>query len=143
MNERLVRLLLLTLLVWAVVSTGLLISCTNSKENKEETVSINIGLKYEGNLVWYNDTEVPAGSSLLEATAKIADVEYKRYPYGAFIESINGIKNRGSMYWIWWMWNDKSGWTLGPVGADRYVVGDGETYIWYYEDTSKYPPAKP
>ena len=143
MSSRTTKLVLVFLLIWALGASGLLASCIYGRNEGEGNVVVNIGFKYGEKVVWYNDTKAPAGSTLFDITKQVADVEYKEYPYGVFIESINGVKNSGSYYWMWWMWDDKMGWTLGPVGADRYVVRTGETYLWYYEDTSNYPPPKP
>ncbi len=142
MRERLSKILMLTLLIWAVGASALLASCVYEKGEKGYVV-VNIGFKQGDSLTWHNNTKVPAGSTLFDVTKLVADVEYKQYPYGVFIESIEGVRNEGSYYWMWWKWDNKMGWTLGPVGADRYVVGDGETYLWFYEDTSNYPPPKP
>jgi len=43
------------------------------------------------------------------------------------------------------MWSSYSGWVEGPVACDKYVVADGETLYWYYENTtiSPLPPPPP
>jgi len=143
MKGRLAKALTLALLIWAVGASALLASCIYNKEGSNGYVVVNVGFKYGSNLTWYNNTRVPAGSTLFDVTKLVAKLEYKKYPYGVFIESINGVRNEGSYYWMWWRWDDNTGWILGPVGADRYVIGNGETYLWFYEDTSNYPPPKP
>ncbi len=146
MGERSWKVLSLLLLVWAVVATTLYVSTTISAEKMEnQLITVNIGLKYrDGRIEWHNSTKVPSGSTLLDATEVVANVNYTVYPgMGAFINSINGVRNEKPYYWMWWTWNPSMGWTLGPVAADKYVLSNGETVLWYYEDTSKYPPTKP
>ncbi len=137
----------LLLLAWAVVATTLYLNSSLGTCGSEDTqlISVNVGFKYkDGKVEWHNSTRIPSGSTLLDATSSVADVNYTIYPgMGAFISSINGVKNEKPYYWMWWYWNPSTGWTLGPVAADKYVLSDGETVMWYYEDTSKYPPAKP
>ncbi len=147
MSEKIWKGLTLLFLVWAVVATSLYVNSSLIARELGETklISVNIGFKYkDGRIEWYNSTKVPSGTTLLNATAQVADVNYTVYPgMGAFVNSINGVKNEKPYYWMWWTWNPSTGWTLGPVAADKYVLSDGETVLWYYEDTSKYPPAKP
>jgi len=108
-------------------------------------VLINIGIDY-GNGVpakWFNQTRITAGSTLLNATMLVADVEYTVWPgSGAFVDSIDNVTNSGSYYWLWWM-HTTYGWSQGQVASDRYIVGDNETYYWYYEDTSTFPAPSP
>lgn len=145
MSERAWKILSLLLLVWAVVSTSLYVnSLTPRSQGREQLVTVNIGIKYKnGSVEWYNATRVPSGSTLLNVTTKIADVNYTVWGIGAFVNSINGVKNEKPYYWMWWRWDPSMGWTLGPVAADKYVMSDGEIVMWYYEDTSSYPPEKP
>lgn len=147
MGEKAWKVLSILFLMWAVVATGLYVNSTLNagKAEKARLITVNIGFKYkDGKVEWHNSTKVPSGSTLLDATESVAEVNYTVYPgMGAFITSINGVKNEKPYYWMWWTWNPSTGWTLGPVAADKYVLSAGETVLWYYEDTSKYPPAKP
>lgn len=145
MGDRVWKALTLLFLVWAILATSLYVNTlTQAKSMEKGTVKVNIGFKYgNGKMEWHNATLLPAGSTLLNATIAVADVNYTLYGMGAFVNSINGVKNEKPNYWIWWTWNPSTGWTLGPVAADKYVLSDGETVLWYYENTSKYPPEKP
>ncbi len=140
------KILSLLFLIWAVAATTLWIAQINQAkpEKGQENITINLGFKYKnGTIIWYNDTEVKEGSTLLDATESVADINYTTYPSGSFVNSINGVENEKPYYWMWWYWSRPSGWTLGPVAADKYVVSNGETLLWYYENTSSYPPSKP
>ncbi len=147
MGDKLWKAATIIFLAWAVVATSLYInsSLLQAKQTEGETITVNIGFKYkDGRVEWHNSTQVAKGSTLLDATKSVAEVNYTIYPgMGAFVNSINGVKNDKPYYWMWWTWNPSTGWTLGPVAADKYVLSDKETVMWYYEDTSKYPPAKP
>lgn len=106
---------------------------------------INLLLDYgNGTRRWYNSTLVPLGSSLLNATAQVASVNYTSGAYGAFVNSINGLSNdkSRSMYWIYWVFRDGK-WVLGEVAADRFKLKDGDVVAWFYENCSKWPPEPP
>jgi hypothetical protein len=98
---------------------------------------VNICIDYKewnGTVVWYNDTIVPLGCNLLEATEKVAVVNHTYWPafQASFVNAINGVWNNGSYYWMWYCWvNDK--WEYGAYGADSYILSDGEILMWRYE----------
>ncbi len=138
------------LLIWAISSSLLAIYAHYQLKEAKRTLSgkiieVNIGIKYwNGTTKWYNNTKVRSGSTLLDVTTGIADVNYTVYPgMGVLVESINGVKNENPFYWMWWMWTDWEGWVEGPVAADKYVVSEKEVLLWYYEDTSQSPLPKP
>lgn len=107
---------------------------------------MNLGINY-GNgkgTVWFNGTSVAAGDTLLDVTKLVATVAGTEYSgVGTFVTSINGVESSHPKYWIWWMWTSYEGWVSGPIACDRYVVANGETLLWYYEDTSLTPLPKP
>jgi len=145
------------LLVWAISASMLAVYYRSSliEANKRlgssggpgstEYITVNLGIGVQGGEVtWHNGTRVMRGSTLLDVTSEVAEVNSTVYPgMGAFVQSINGIENRDPYYWMWWMWTEWGGWQEGPVAADRYVVADGETLLWYYEDTSQSPLPTP
>ena len=141
----------LVLLCWAAVTTSTTIyfySQYNSLLAKVRgvTIHVNLGINYgDGRPTeWHNGTEVELGSTLLDVTMKVATVNYTIYPgMGAFVNSINGVENSPPFYWMWWMWTAWGGWVEGPVAADKYVVSDGETLCWYYENTTITPLPTP
>lgn len=100
------------------------------------TMKVNILIDYgNGTLVWYNGTVVPRETNVLMATKVIAVVEGKEYPgMGTFVESINGVKNEGGRYWIWYIWSpEKKDWEWGPVASDKYILHEGDIIKWKYE----------
>ena len=136
----------LALLVWSVVTTsfaGYYYSAYSDLRGKthRSIIHVNIGINYgNGTIEWFNETEARAGDTLSDVTMLIAN--YTADPSGAFVNSINGVSYSDSYYWIWWKWTTW-GWSEGKVGADRYVVGDGEILYWYYEDIWISPLPKP
>ena len=142
-------------LIWAISASMLAIYYYSTAESIKERIEtqsasgeyirVNLGIGlWNGTVVWHNGTLVPRGSTLLDVTVAVADVNYTEYPgMGAFVVSINGVENSDPYYWMWWVWTPWVGWQEGPVAADRYVVVDGETLFWYYEDTSQSPLPKP
>jgi len=100
-------------------------------------ISVNILIDYgNGTQKWYNNTLVPRGkASLLQATKVVASVESITYSgMGEFVTSINGVGGDPGRYWIWYIWNKNEGkWDWGPVACDRYVLQEGDTVMWRYE----------
>jgi hypothetical protein len=139
----------LALLVWSVVATGFAgyyysIYSDLRVKTRKPIIYVNIGINYgNGTIEWFNGTEARAGDTLLDIIILVATtVNYTAGPSGAFVNSINGVSYSGSYYWMWWMWTTW-GWFEGQVASDKYMVGDGETLYWYYEDTSIFPLPKP
>ncbi len=108
-------------------------------------IHVNLGINNgDGLTVWFNETEVKIGTTLLDVTTLVTNVNYTMYlDMGVLVNSINDVVNSHPYYWMWWMWTTWGGWVEGPVACDRYLVGDGETLFWYYEDTSISPLPKP
>lgn len=107
-------------------------------------MKVNIRIDYmewNGTWVWYNDTVVPLGSDLLQATEIVADIKtaYWAAYQASFVEAINGVENQGAKYWMWQRWNKEEGiWDYGDLGADRHKLTNDEVVMWRYE-TSSYP----
>ncbi|MDH5810645.1 MAG: DUF4430 domain-containing protein [Candidatus Methanomethylicaceae archaeon] len=132
-------------LVWAVGAT---VATSNyymlsqrqqtTIENLQSIVSnvaikVNLAVSYgNGTVTWYNDTYLPIGWTLFNATAKLCNVRFTVYPsMGIWINSINGVSEdpAANKYWIWYTWTS-NGWSMGPVGADQYMLKNGETIKW-------------
>jgi hypothetical protein len=136
----------LAFLVWGILASlvaGYYYNLYNnlSSATQKATINVNIGLKNgNANITWFNGTSAKAGDSLLAVTKLIATVNYTEYtlPPGAFVTSINNVSNHGSLNWMWWTYSTSS-WSLGQVACDKYIVSNGETCVWYFEDTSSYP----
>jgi len=100
---------------------------------------VNICIDYKewnATVVWYNDTIVPLGCDLLQATRTVAIVNstYWSAHQASFVDAINGVWKAGARFWMWYRWNaEKKIWEYGNVGADRYKLTNSETVMWRYE----------
>ena len=113
------------------------------------TLNVSICLDY-GNttLEWHNQSDTPAGSSLLDLTERIATIDVKYQPLmepgHIFLKSINGESewtgynpeegySEGSS-WIWYHWDSTSQlWILGTVGCDAWTLQNDGVYKWSFE----------
>jgi hypothetical protein len=109
-----------------------------SAKVKGVIISADLGVNY-GNgsaVVWFNGTKISAGATLLDLTKLVASVNYT-----GMMDAINGVSN-SPKWWMWWSWSS-FGWSFGYVACDKYVVGENEILLWYYQDVSSYPPSPP
>ncbi|MEM2954307.1 MAG: DUF4430 domain-containing protein [Candidatus Bathyarchaeia archaeon] len=112
------------------------------------SVKTNILINYgNGTLQWHNETLVPFGATLFDATQAIAEVKYTTFPeLGAFVTSINGVENNDAEMksWLWWYWDfTSSEWKLGDVGCDKQILHRGDIMAWCYESYATWPPPPP
>jgi len=139
------------LLVWALVASSLAAYywLEYSKYRKlyeslsVKVIVVNIGVDYgNGTVVWYNNTVLPAGSTVLSALIQVAKVEYKIYSFGAYVVSVNGVtekilSKKEGYSWMWYIYDKKKGkMVLGPTAADKYELANGDTILWKYEHWS-------
>jgi hypothetical protein len=105
---------------------------------------VNICIDYKewnATVVWYNDTIVPLGCNLLQATKAIAVVNCTYWPayQASFVDAINDVWNHDAYFWMWHRWNsEKEMWQYGDCGADRYTLTNDDVVMWRYEIPS-YP----
>lgn len=143
----------LALLVWSVLASliaGYYYYQYNDLFSKthKPIIHVNLGINYgNGTTKWFNETKARAGDTFLDVTMLVATVNYTSTPgVGAWINSINNVANTLTKYWYWWLWT-AFGWAEGQAAADRYIVGDNETYYWYYEayyfEAGKVKPTPP
>ncbi len=148
--------LLAVLLAWAVTSTvyGSYYYVEYDKYHRlsedlkrklgEVSIPVDIAVDYgNGTRTWFNDTIVPIGSTVFNATQKIALAEPSPQYGDSFIVSINGAREKPSqnMYWLWWLWDEtQQKWLLGPTANNEYTINDGQVIIWYLENTLQMSP---
>ncbi len=137
----------LIFLIWAVIASAYASMLKMQLESKstaaEGNIVVSIGFKVGNESIqWFNQTQVRAGSTLLNLTCMVANVNYTVYPgMGTFVNCINDVCSEHPYYWFWWYW--AGDWYEGPVAADRYVLANGDVIVWYYEDSSASPLPKP
>jgi hypothetical protein len=104
------------------------------EELNKFTSKIDLMIDYgNGTQVWYNDTRIVPGESLLNITMEIAKVEFTMSEFGAFINSINGVEGTQNNFWIWNYYED--GWNMGMTGADKKYLHEGDIVSWEYTDS--------
>ena len=110
-----------------------------SNEINENEIIINLLIKENESSKWHNNTIVSHETSLFEITKEINEVDYSNSDYGKYVKSINGIKENKNtnQYWIWWIWNDKTGWIQGNLGSDQFKVDRNMTLAWTLSDMYK------
>jgi len=99
------------------------------------TIQVSILIDYgNGSREWHNNTRVPIGISLLNATRMVAEVNFTVYPgLGVFVNTINKVGGGPSRYWLWYYWNPlTSKWEMGMVACDAYILHHGDTLSWVY-----------
>ena len=112
---------------------------------QEATVTVDIGINYgNGTIEWHNGTVVPSGEFLLNATMRVATVEFTNYPGftgpglpGAFVTSINGVAQNpaANLYWMYWVYNPQTRqYEMPLVGAGSYALTSDQTIQWYYQN---------
>ncbi len=143
-EKRILALTTLAILVWAVSTTSLFgyyylrfqdyVQLT--REYEAVTMRVNIAIDYgNGTKVWYNDTIVPLGATLLNVTETVADVQSTPWPeyQAVFIDAINGIPTTETHFWWWKYWSvETQEWKDGEIGADIYKLKPMETVMWQY-----------
>lgn len=145
----------LATIVWAGLATILLSHyylrfqeiAKLTHEYEAVTMKVNIYIDYGNETkVWHNNTVVPVGFTLLNATELIADVDVD-YTYGfASVNAIDGVtfSLEEKKTWFWWRWDPTiSGWIFGEVGADQHLLSPEETLAWAYQSYETWPPPSP
>ena len=101
------------------------------EELADFTAVVDIMIDYgDGNIVWYNDTRIQTGASVLDATILACETEYQTSDFGSYVTSIDGVAQDGSNFWLWSFYDDS--WESGAVGADQYYLHDGDIIGWTY-----------
>ena len=100
-------------------------------ELEEFTATVDVKIDYgNGTVIWFNGTRIGAGESLLNATLRVADLDYTMYEFGVFVNMMNGVGGDPDKYWLWSYMDD--GWQSGMVGADQWRLHDGDAVAWTY-----------
>jgi hypothetical protein len=104
------------------------------RDLEELSIIVNIKIDYgNGSVFWYNNTRLPLDSNLLNATRKVAEVDYVMGDYGAFVTRINGVGGEPNRFWLWYYFDTgRNDWTLGPVACDRWRLSNGSIVAWVY-----------
>jgi hypothetical protein len=131
-----------SLTLYCLVTIGLsigavgIVSAQTMTFAQQATVTVNIGINYGTGAVEWHNSSVPSGENLLNATMRVATVEFKTFPgLGAFVTGINGRIQDSSahLYWTYWVYNSHTQqYDYGQVGASAYLLTSDQTVQWYY-----------
>jgi hypothetical protein len=143
MIEKNIKWVALALLCTTIVSSGVAFYYLNQyntiKANYDETLAdlveftilVNIMFDYgNGTIEWYNETRLAVGTDLMTATGYLVEIEYTESEWGAFIDKINGVGKDPGTWWLWTYYEE--GWQMGPVGADQWILHNGDILSWTY-----------
>ena len=83
------------------------------------------------------DTEVPPityesqvdDQNAFKLLQEVAEVEYKEYDFGVFVESINGVKGDDEHFWAFYLNGEQA-----QAGADQTILQKGDKVEWRYEE---------
>ena len=116
-NKKIISIFIFTFLV--ILSAIFIVS----HASKQEIVtSIEYRDTLEGEISVYDFM------SNLQSESKISFTKKDYLSMGKFIDSINGIKNTGSQYWIYYVNGEKAN-----VGVSNYKINKGDIVSWKYE----------
>lgn len=88
-----------------------------------------------GTVKVYEDVPVPKNrSTVFQALLSVAYVKYTEYPFGVFVNSIDGVANdpSTSRYWIYYVYIEGEGYVMGEVAANLKPIGEGDRVSWNY-----------
>jgi len=105
-------------------------------------VSVNLGIDYgNSSRTWQNNSKALTGQTLFDVTKQAANVTYQTSMFGTEILSINGVGKQSTFGWTYWIWNSTAhSWSIVWEGVDTYLVTNGETFMWYYQNSFSPPP---
>lgn len=155
-GKRTLAFVTLAILVWAALTTILFgyyfmrfqEYTRLSREYEAVTMKVHIYIDYGNETkVWHNNTLVPLGFTLLNATELVADVGYTNYPgVGAFIDSVDSVENNvdETKSWFWWHWDTTtSQWILGEIGVNQQILHREDIMALAYRSYVTWPPSPP
>jgi hypothetical protein len=132
-------------LIWAVAGSALAANYYQTSQNQQTiiynlqsvlaatTMNVSIQINYgNGTVQWSNNTVVPIGVKLLNATQMVATVNSSTSSLGTFVTGINGVfqDTAANKYWVYNSWNG-TGWDIVWVGAADYQLHSNEIIQWY------------
>ncbi|MFH1442978.1 MAG: DUF4430 domain-containing protein [Candidatus Micrarchaeota archaeon] len=122
------------LLLFSLFASG----CTSQKITEPisvatlvpEMVALEVTID-DGNFPVSKIIEVEKGTSALAAFEKAAKLEYKKYPFGSYVYSINGKRENtynDGRYWQYYV-NGK----IAMVAVDNFIITSGARLEFRYE----------
>ncbi len=140
----------LLLLLLATGAVAVLAACGSDDEvtpGATHTLSMYIQFGPD-DAQWFRDVKVPQGFDAYQVTEQVTGGELESQYFASlrahFVESIMGVANEGSNFWLFYIWSDfEEAWEPSPVGADLLSVKDGHNLAWVLTDTDLDPAPLP
>lgn len=133
----------LIFLIWAVGATAGMVYYYQTSDTQQKTITslnsllqtttykCNLAINYgNGTVVWHNNTVIPIGFNLFNATQKIATLEYVTTS-DIFITAINGVSQDfgASKYWVYDRLVNGT-WEIVWVSVTQYQMQNNDTIMW-------------
>ena len=103
----------------------------------EISYRVNILVEYGDSKTWFNETIIPVGCSLLNATSRATggEVSGEMFSFGFFVKSIKGVNATDSIFWLWFIWDSaEARWIQGSSSSDAYLMRQGDVVAWLLAD---------
>lgn len=100
-------------------------------------VQVSLTIDYgNGTVVTHDEVYLFHNATVLDALRAVAEVYVTYWPSfeAFFVESINGVVNNADnngKYWLYWVNGEHP-----PVGADKYILRNGDNVEWRYIELS-------
>lgn len=132
-RRRTVVFVVLAILVWAVLATGMagyyyirFEDVTKAfQEIEGSIIEVDVLIDY-GNETkkWHNQTKLIAGSTTFDALLEVTtDVQYETHSFGKLIIGIDGREGGENSGWIWWFWDtEELDWDYSLDAVDQYTL---------------------
>lgn len=105
--------------------------------NQSTEIKASLMFDYgKGKIQTYNEVEMQSGQTVFDLLKKVTTENQKEFSFkdyggglGAFVESINGVRNDAAKNLFWYYWVNNQ---FAEVGASSYQLVGGEVVEWKY-----------
>jgi hypothetical protein len=133
----------LIFLIWAVGATAGMVYYYQTSDTQQKTINslnsllqtttykCNIAINYgNSTIIWHNNTVIPIGFTLFNATQKVASLQYQT-TFGIFVTAINGVSQdtAAGKYWVYDGLVNGT-WEAIWIGAAEYQMQNNDTIMW-------------
>jgi len=92
----------------------IILSCGQTEENQTDVKPITL--------------KAEPGKTVFDLLLLEHEVNYSESGMGVFIKSIDGKKNSGGRYWIFYVNGER-----GNIACNKFIVSEGDKIEWRYE----------
>ena len=124
------KIILLTLLAAALVGITYAVKPHPATAPEQAVVKTNPSIE-DKTIIFQDYVRYPgkSGKNAFELLQAAAKVEFKKYDFGVFVESINGVKPDSKHFWKLYVNGKES-----QVGADSAETNNGDVIEWKLEE---------